>query len=251
RALESATRAQLEPIVALCPQNHPGQPGLADAVEPVLAGAPCIRVRDAHAVHELWACPEASVHQQVDRVVSRGALLIADGHHRFQAWSAATGNPSEHRNEHGSDPRGLALAMLVDPGGLRLGAVHRVVNNLSLGDALAVGDLDYRPLDSEHAAREYLSAMSPDGCVLAAQGQFLAIRPRPGRRSQYAVEWLHTEWLPALHGDLGVEDPAVQYVHSVEYAVDHARAPNTVAVLLPALGLDAVLDAARHAVLLP
>lgn len=250
-SLEKATRAQLEPIVTLSTSDpDSGIPTLSTIVQEVLATDPVYRVED-DAVHELWRVTDPAVHQAVDDLVQAGELLIADGHHRFTAWSRRSRRGSEADRR---EPPSYALAMIVSAAdhGLRLGAVHRVVHDLSLDEAIAAAPLQARPLANLAEVEGFLAAGPDARCVFADGKRYAAITPSPSvappacTSPERAVCWLHDSWLPAWGGDLTVE-----YVHAVAPAVDRAVERGGIAVLLPSPGLGSVREAAARGVPLP
>lgn len=255
--LEAATRAQLEPIVTLCAgTTAPGARTLSAAVAPVLAAEPTYRVEEALVVHEVWAVADPTVHRAVDAVARSGALLIADGHHRYGAWLAAS-NGRPDGGAAADDPWSYALTMLMDAtdDGLQLGPVHRVVAGVELTAALESVPVDHDLLGSAEHARRYLADGPAGSCVLASKGRYLAVFPRAPDRPvgdtppppRCAVRSLHETWL----GAWGADEQSVEYVHAGDRSVALADDRDGVAVLLPSPGLGTVLDAACLGVPLP
>jgi uncharacterized protein (DUF1015 family) len=129
RALLAATATDLEPIVLA----HDPEPGVAALTAAARSGPPTAELTDADGVqHRLWRVAEPDVLRGLAAGFARTGAVIADGHHRFAAAQAhartSTGRP-------GADAI-LALLTPMGAGGLRVQAIHRVVADLPLEEAV-------------------------------------------------------------------------------------------------------------------
>ena len=127
-ALLAATHTDLEPIVLA----HDPDPEVARLTGLTAGGPPDLQVADPDGVvHRLWRVTDPVVVDQLSRALAGTRAVIADGHHRFAAAREHAGQAEGcgHRSV-------LALLTPMGPGGLRVRAIHRVVPDLSLDDAL-------------------------------------------------------------------------------------------------------------------
>ena len=125
-ALLAATDTDLEPIVLA----HDPDPDVAAVTRETAAAQPTLRVADPDGVvHRLWRVTDPAVLQRLSRSFAGTGAVIADGHHRF----AAARDHQAGRSGHGSV---LALLTPMGAGGLRVQAIHRVVPDQPLDDAL-------------------------------------------------------------------------------------------------------------------
>lgn len=121
--LTRATRHNLSPIFAL----HPG--GTWGHVEPALGEAPWGEATDRDGtVHRVWRIADAGVHEAIAAELGGAALLIADGHHRYETARA-------YEAEIGAEDPGphsyvlMCLVSLEDPG-LAVFPTHRLLHGL-------------------------------------------------------------------------------------------------------------------------
>jgi len=129
-ALLAATHTDLEPIVLA----HDPDPEVARLTRSAGADAPDLQVADPDGVvHRLWRVTEPDAVDRLTRALGRTRAVIADGHHRFAA-------ARQHAAQAGQDGGGhrsvLALLTPMGPGGLHVRAIHRVVPDLRLDEAL-------------------------------------------------------------------------------------------------------------------
>ncbi|WP_369141191.1 DUF1015 domain-containing protein [Modestobacter versicolor] len=133
-ALLAATHTDLEPIVLA----HDPDPEVAELTRRTGAGAPSLEVADPDGVvHRLWRVTDPSALQQLTRALAGTRAVIADGHHRFAA--AREHVAAGHRDgpdEDSGHGRVLALLTPMGAGGLQVRAIHRVVPDLALDEAL-------------------------------------------------------------------------------------------------------------------
>ncbi|CCH88616.1 conserved protein of unknown function, putative Hemopexin/matrixin domain [Modestobacter italicus] len=140
-ALLAATHTDLEPIVLA----HDPDPEVAELTRLTGTGTPSLQVADPDGVvHRLWRVADPATVDRLTRALAGTRSVIADGHHRFAAARehlATARGADEADSGHG---RVLALLTPMGPGGLRLHAIHRVVPDLSLTDALAAAGHGFR-----------------------------------------------------------------------------------------------------------
>ncbi len=248
-ALAAATHAQLEPIVALV-EEHGAAESLRRAVRQAVGGPPDRQLSEHGVTHEIWSVAASATHREVASGVGSAPLLVADGHHRLAAWSRL----AQRAVDPGGSPWAYALTMLLDASqdALSLGPVHRVVSDLQPVDLQDALTLDR--IGGADEAKTFLQTRPQDGCVVFAGGAWFSARPRAGEYHGdvcavpgCAVCWLHGSWLPAA----GVTEERISYVHSVEDAIARASSQRGTAFLLPPIGLEVVLDAARRGSPLP
>jgi uncharacterized protein (DUF1015 family) len=138
-ALLAATHTDLEPIVLA----HDPDPEVAELTRMTGTGAPDLEVSDPDGVvHGLWRVTDPATLRRLARALAGTRAVIADGHHRFAAAREHLAHASRGPGEPGGDPGDghasvLALLTPMGAGGLQLRAIHRVVPDLSLRDALA------------------------------------------------------------------------------------------------------------------
>jgi uncharacterized protein (DUF1015 family) len=141
-ALLAATDTDLEPIVLA----HDPDPEVAELTRLAGGAPPSLEVADPDGVvHRLWRVTDPRTLAGLTRGLARTRAVIADGHHRFAAARehAATGSRRLGREDagHGSV---LALLTPMGPGGLRVRAIHRVVPDLSLDEAVTAARPGFR-----------------------------------------------------------------------------------------------------------
>ena len=198
RALLAATHTDLEPIVLA----HDPEPALPALIERARSDAPSLEVADDDGVqHRLWRLTDPGLVEEVRAALARTHAVIADGHHRFAAAQA------HQRNAPGTTGADAVLALVTSsgPGGLRVEAIHRVLPDLSLDDALVAarsvfGEVVDVPADgledAVDAARAWLAAAPPGSFLIGAGPRLVGLR-RPTGELAGAVP---TEAPPAWRG---------------------------------------------------
>ena len=217
-------------------------------------------------VHRLWAVtdPEA-LHTVADDLRGRRAL-IADGHHRY-----ATYQERQRRRDAGEGPgpwdRGLALVVDSSEYGPQVHAIHRVIANLTLADAV-------RALDGWALVER--SGESPDSALAALAGRAGFAAVLTDGEAAYVLADVDGKLAGAADGD-GRADPALReldvtvvhrslvervwqlrddvetvgYAHSVDEAIRDARARGGVALLLRPTPVSAVAAVAAAGARMP
>ena len=88
-------------------------------------------------MQRVWAVVDPALHERIARDLAPRQALIADGHHRWATYRRL--QAERHAAGDGPGPWDRGLAMLVDSrtSPLRVAAIHRVVDGLTLATALA------------------------------------------------------------------------------------------------------------------
>jgi uncharacterized protein (DUF1015 family) len=244
RALLAATGTDLEPIV-LAHDPDPDVPVLTDAAR---TAEPDLVVDDVDGVqHRLWRVAEPDLVARLVAALGRTGAVIADGHHRFAAAQA-------HAHSRPGDPGAhavLALLTPMGPGGLRVHAIHRVVPDLHLDDAVAAARRGFAVADVDTAApgglvaavRRWLADPEERGLLLGDGTRLVRLtdpsaQVRAAIPSEAPAAWRGLDVVLAHHGLFQAlwgrpDDPgSVLVAHTVEEALAGAAARHGVAVLL-------------------
>jgi uncharacterized protein (DUF1015 family) len=264
QALLAATHTDLEPIVLA----HDPDPALPALVERASSGAPTLEVADDDGVqHRLWRLTDPRLVEDVRAALARTRAVIADGHHRFAAAQA------HHRSDPGTTGADAVLALVTSsgPGGLRVEAIHRVLPDLSVDDALSavrsafaeVVDVPADGLeDAVDAARAWLTAAPPGSFLIGAGARLVGLR-RPTGELAGAVPteappaWRGLDVVLAHHGlidqvwDLPDEPESVLIAHDVTTALRTAADRGGTALLLRAPSPGDVAAVARAGARMP
>ena len=124
-----ATRANLSPIWGLSLAQ-----GLSDLIDP--KGPPDAAATDEDAiVHELWRITDPAALDAISQAVASEALVIADGHHRYEVGLA-------FRDEDGSPGSKHILCYVVELSEeqLAVGPIHRLISGVGDVDLVRVFD---------------------------------------------------------------------------------------------------------------
>lgn len=214
--------------------------------------------------HRLWSVTDPAELAAVQRELAGHQALIADGHHRWATYrSLRAEHPSPGPWDHG-------LVLLVDTARypLRVRAIHRLLHDLPVADAVAALDglfrvrrLDVPLPDAMNALAEAASA--GNAFLLAGDGAFhLVDRPDPELLARTVpvdrpVAW-RTLDATVLHATLldhvwRVPDaPAhIAYIHDTAATVEKAERDGGTGVLMHPVREDVVRDLARQGVTMP
>jgi uncharacterized protein (DUF1015 family) len=262
RALLAATDTDLEPIVLA----HDPEPVVAASTAAAGTGLPTLELTDSDGVrHRLWRVTDAAVLDRLVHAFHRTGAVIADGHHRF---AAAQANSVTRPTRPGSDAV-LALVTPMGPGGLRVAAIHRVVPDLALGDAVAAAGRGFRtadlPLDGQDVRAGVLQwlAGAHDGDFLLSDGHRLVRLTDPSPAvlatipSEAPAAWRGLDVVLAHHGLIArlwnrSDDPeSVLVAHTPDEALRTAVDRAGVAVFLRAPSPADVAAVARAGARMP
>lgn len=190
--------------------------------------------------HRVWEINDTAILETITRGIGPSRALIADGHHRYAAYLRL-------QQREAAGPADFGLAMLVDQGStpLFLGAIHRTLDGSSLEDVeagvgLLGGRLVYLP--EAEAVRE----LGP-GTIVATDNDRWAVITLNIPQDRAVVEIFHHDLIPRLPRG----PHRISYHHSAEAAIARSRPGVSTAVLLPAPGVDLVLDIVAAGRLLP
>ncbi len=271
--LMRATGSNLEPILLV----YDGGGDTATVLDEVAAGEPTLRtVSEDGLTQQLWALTDRDLIGRIQRDLAPRQALIADGHHR---WATYRRLQAERRAAgRGDGPWDLGLAMLVDSrtSPLRVAAIHRVVSDLRLADALATAATSFRvrpagddletalaSLAATEAAHPFVVTDGTDYHLLESpdpahvDDALPADRPERWRSLDASVlHGLLLERLWSLRDDTApvpADAPRgrVAYLHEAPGAVRAAVRGNGVAVLMRAVDVGDVLALAAQGERMP
>jgi len=225
---------------------HRARPATRAAVYRAMAAEPWQSFTDAEGQrHRIWAVREPDAVQALQESLQRTRAVIADGHHRYAAYLRL----SQEQPGTGWD-RGLVMLVDQDDTPLFLGAIHRVLHDVTLDDLRQAVEHAPGLTWSEAGESDAVAALAPGALVLTDSERWGVITfagaSADAVQCRAAVEVLHHDVLPRL-------DPGpttTEYVHRVDDALRRAR-PGATAVLLPAPGFDVVLRIVSEQGLLP
>jgi uncharacterized protein (DUF1015 family) len=257
--LIEATRANLEPIF-LVTEGAPGS--AAAAVRAVTSEPPLAELRAPDgSAHRLWTITDTDTLAGIAADLLPRRALIADGHHRYEAYLQ---HQAAHRRDGepaGPWDRGLAFVVDASAFGARVQAFHRVVFNLDWETALehartafrvtelAAGlDIGLRALGDEGAAGTvFVVTDGQNWAMLSAPVPHLLAASLPPDGSQawrsLDVVALHHLLLDTLW-KVEVTEQTVRYIADPAAAVELADKRAGIAVLLNPTPFDTVLEVA-------
>lgn len=256
-ALMSAMEANLEPIFLL--YEGGGRSVASRLVDEVASSsaAPLLKTSTGDDVrHRLWAVRDPAVHEAVAADLRDRQALIADGHHRYATYQAL-------RDRYDSPgPWDYGLALLVDSVAYppRLGAIHRVVVDLCVADAVWGARKAFRVEKAGRnlaAALDRLSAQEGTAFLLGGDGELhLLTDPDPAQVANAmppgaSARWcgldtavLHELLIPRIWGIPDNESNVRIVHHDAAQALAKAQRRNGTAVILNPLKVPDVLAVA-------
>ena len=260
RALLDATATDLEPIVLA----HDPDPVVRAETERTGTGTPTLEVADPDGVvHRLWRVTDPGTLDRLTAAFAGTGAVIADGHHRFAAARA-----HQQRGGH-EDEAVLALLTPMGPGGLRVQAIHRVLPDLGLADAVAgagrgftVTELTSAGGDLPATVQRWLEGTERPAFLLTDGSRAVELTaPSPAVSAAVPVEapaaWRRLDVVLAHHGLFGAllgraDDPSsVLVAHDVDAALRLAGERAGVAVLLRSPSPSDVAEVARAGARMP
>ncbi len=262
--LMRATRANLEPILLV----YEGGGGTAAVIASVAETPPLIETTTEDGlVQRVWRVTDPAEHARINDDLGPRQALIADGHHRYATYRRLQAERRAGGEMAGPWDRGLALLVDSVTYPLRLAAIHRVVEDLALADALlsAADVFEVSPLQGGlDAAMEALQAETRrHPFVLTDGSQFWLLCEPAERVLAAALPRSQSELWRSLDASvldavllerLWSVDPSsarVRYVHDAAGALRAARRSNGTAVLLKPVELGDVLAVAAHGERMP
>ncbi|OIJ94454.1 chromosome partitioning protein ParA [Streptomyces sp. MUSC 14] len=262
--LMRAAAANLEPLLLA---YHGGGPGAAARTVNGTAERPPLlaTITEDGARHRLWAVTDPDEIAAVNADLAPRQALIADGHHRWATYLRL------RQEQEGPSPWDYGLVLLVDTSRypLRVRAIHRVLRQLPVAEALSAAQDTFRieqvdgPLDTALATLADAIAASGNAYLLAGDGTFhLLTRPderlldasvphdRPATWRRLDASVLHYAMIDRLWHVPDTPDH-ISYIHDAPAAVHKAECLGGTAVLMHPIPERTVLDLARQGVMMP
>ncbi|MEV5352847.1 DUF1015 domain-containing protein [Streptomyces sp. NPDC052693] len=264
-ALMRATSANLEPLL-LTYRGDDSSAATADLIERTADRPPLLATTTEDGFHHrLWAVTDPAELATIQHDLARHQALIADGHHRWATYRRLrTEHPSPSPWDHG-------LVLLVDTARypLRVRAIHRLLHDLPVGEAVAALDGRFRVCRLDVPLSEALAALADAACagnafLLAGDGAFhLVDRPDPDLLARTIPADRPTAWrtldATVLHATLldhvwHIPDDSpdrIAYIHDTAATVAKAERDGGTAVLMHPVREEVVRDLARQGVTMP
>jgi uncharacterized protein (DUF1015 family) len=255
--LMRTTGANLEPILLV----YEGGGDTATVIDEVATGAPLIETTTEEGLAQrVWRVTDPALQARIARDLATRQALIADGHHRYATYRRLQAEKRAGGAASGPWDRGLALLVDSRAFPLRVQAIHRAVEGLSVADAVGAagrafaitpleGDLDdaLAALGRERRAHPFVLT---DGSVFwlltDPDPQLLAAALPPMQSDLWRsldASVLHAVLLEELFG-LDPADARVRYVHDAAGAVRAAARSGGTAVLMRPVDIGQVLAVA-------
>jgi len=263
-ALLRATHANVEPIL-LTVDDSPALTGLTHRDE---AGPPLVDVTSPDGDrHRIWVVERRERVQAAAAGLVGRDLLIADGHHRYAA--ARRHAADLHAAGRGPGPWDRMMALVVDQRSspVTVGAIHRTIAGLSLGEAVECIGADAQVRWAGGTPQEVADSLADDPdrpAVALTDGRQHAIVDRPSAEvltaylpARQAPVWstLDTAFVDHVLIDglwaAKVATGSVTYHHDVDAAVRCAVRHSGTAALLPPLSHEVIARVAASGELLP
>ncbi|MFI6854931.1 DUF1015 domain-containing protein [Streptomyces sp. NPDC050416] len=264
-ALMRATSANLEPLL-LTYRGDDSTTATADLIERTAERPPLLATTTEDGFsHRLWSVTAPADLTTIQNDLARHQALIADGHHRWATYRRLrTEHPSPSPWDHG-------LVLLVDTARypLRVRAIHRLLHDLPVVEAVAALDGHFRVRRLEVPLPEALEALADAACagnafLLAGDGAFhLVDRPDPDLLARTIPADRPAAWrtldATVLHATLldhvwriPEDSPAhITYIHDTAATVAKAERDGGTAVLMHPVREEVVRDLARQGVTMP
>ncbi|MFF1278895.1 DUF1015 domain-containing protein [Streptomyces marokkonensis] len=262
--LMRATSANLEPLL-LTYRGDDAATATAGLIARTAGQPPLLATTTEDGFHHrLWSVTDPAELTAVREELAGHQALIADGHHRWATYRRL-------RAEHSSPgPWDHGLVLLVDTTRypLRVRAIHRLLHNVPVADAVAAlhGLFRVRRIDAPlPAAMDVLAEAASTGnaFLLAGDGAFhLVDRPDPGLLARTVPADRPVAWrtldATVLHATLldhvwrVPDSPAhIAYIHDTAATVEKAERDGGTGVLMHPVHEDVVRDLARQGVTMP
>ncbi|MEU2750781.1 DUF1015 domain-containing protein [Streptomyces collinus] len=263
--LMRATSANLEPLL-LTYRGDEATAATADLIERTAEQPPLLATTTEDGFHHrLWSVTSPEDLAAVQTGLGRHQALIADGHHRWATYRRLrTEHPSPSPWDHG-------LVLLVDTARypLRVRAIHRLLHDLPVGEAVAALKGRFRVRRLEVPLPEALNALGDaaragNAFLLAGDGAFhLVDDPDPDLLARTIPADRPEAWrtldATVLHATLlehvwriPEDSPAhIAYIHDTAATVEKAERDGGTAVLMHPVREEVVRDLARQGVTMP
>ena len=263
--LMRATSANLEPLL-LTYRGDDSTAATAELIERTAEQPPLLATTTEDGFHHrLWSVTSPEDLAAIQSGLGSHQALIADGHHRWATYRRL-------RMEHPSpSPWDHGLVLLVDTARypLRVRAIHRLLHDLPVAEAVAALEGRFRVRRLEAPLPEALEALADAACsgnafLLAGDGAFhLVDHPDPGLLARTIPADRPTAWrtldATVLHATLlehvwriPEDSPAhIAYIHDTAATVEKAERDGGTAVLMHPVREEVVRDLARQGVTMP
>ncbi|MEU9981542.1 DUF1015 domain-containing protein [Streptomyces sp. NPDC050856] len=263
-ALMRTTAANLEPLL-LTYRGNGNAIGATAVIERTILTAPLLSTTTEDGFsHRLWAVTDPADLAGVAADLAGHQALIADGHHRWATYLRL-------RREHPApSPWDYGLVLLIDTSRypLQVRAIHRLLNQLPVADALAAlkGSCRVRTLDGPlPAAMDALAVAVSEGnaFLLAGDGRYHLVdrldqdllartvpADRPAAWRSLDATVLHSALLDHVW-EIPDAPEHISYIHDTEAAVEQAERRGATAVLMHPVREEVVRDLARQGVTMP
>ncbi|MGW0704366.1 DUF1015 family protein [Streptomyces sp. NPDC002643] len=263
--LMRATSTNLEPLLLTYRGNGPTT-GATSVVERTTEAPPLLSTTTEDGFsHRLWAVTDPADLAAIQSDLAHHQALIADGHHRWATYLRL-------RAEHPSpSPWDYGLVLLVDTARypLRVRAIHRLLHQLPVADALTALDGLFRVRHLDVPLPKALDALAEaastgNAFLLAGDGTFhLVDGPDPALLTRTIPADRPPAWrtldATVLHATLldhiwhiPEDSPAhIAYIHDTAATVAKAERDGGTAVLMHPVHEDVVRDLARQGITMP
>jgi uncharacterized protein (DUF1015 family) len=218
-------------------------------------------VTDDDVTHRLWALTDPDAQAVIEADLARRSALIADGHHRYAAYSELRDEMRDGGAGDGPWDYGLAYLVDADAYPLRLGPIHRVLPRLDPAEAarLAAGAFTVTPVPAETALDRLAAAAAAGTAFLLAggDGRWLLTEPDQAQLASAMPPEVSPRWR-ALDASVMQElllaglwsikdnDRDVLISHDAGEAIRMAAAAGGTAVICNPMLLATVMDIAAH-----
>jgi uncharacterized protein (DUF1015 family) len=243
-ALTEATEANLEPIYLV----YDGGPAAGALVAGVDSTEPLTDIRTEDGLrHQLWAITDPDQLRTLAAELYPAHALIADGHHRYATYLAH--QAGQHRAGRGPGAWDFGLTYLVDARrfGPQVEAIHRIVPDLGLSDALSKLGPEFGSTEVAGPAAVALQMLADAGrsgtaFVLTDGSDWHLIRRDGSGHSERTLDQLDVTVAhrSLIEGCWGVPEDLVRYDHEAERAVAQVRTDGGLVLLLNATTVDQV-----------
>jgi uncharacterized protein (DUF1015 family) len=228
----------------------------ADGMAPL-----AVAVTDDGVTHRLWALTDTGAQAAIEADLAGRNALIADGHHRYAAYSELRDEMRDGGAGDGPWDYGLAYLVDADAYPLRLGPIHRVLPRLDPAEAArtAAEAFTVTPVTAETALDRLTAAGASGTAFLLAgrDGRWLLTEPDQERLAcamppQASPRWrgldasVMQELLLAGLWSIKDNDRDVLISHDAGEAIRMAAGSGGTAVICNPMPLAAVMDIAAH-----
>ena len=247
--LMRTTETNLEPILLV----HQGTDVLRRLTDQAAAATPAARFSALDgSQHQLWQVTDPALLSAIAGQLRGTQALIADGHHRYQAYRQLQRTLRGPDDADDSSPWDFGLALLVDQSDypLRIGPIHRSVAALTMADISEAsaerGDELVGCPDREAAFALQAEAPSDRAAFVLSDGRSWAVLTT-ARTSAVDAAVLADDLLPAWQ----IADEQVGYHHSLDQALHTTMGQPGVVVAVRPPTLTQVMATAAEGIRMP